>query len=268
METQNKISAKYEKKLNLNRILIIPAFVTIAILLTGPVSAQEKKKGMAGEKERIVSNESGRGPILEIEFTKGPSHNHPLMAVWVEDTAGNYIQSLFVARSIAKGTFRYVENRSGEWSEGEARRPAALPYWGHQRGVKAEDGLYIPDPDNPLPDAYSGATPKGSFILETRLDEPASEVFKVLFEINQPWDWNDYWSNPKYPDDEAYRTSSQPAVIYSATVNLKDDKNEYPMKVAGRAHHSGRDGRLYQDTETLTTALEITDSIVVRVREN
>jgi hypothetical protein len=37
------------------------------------------------------------------------------------------------------------------------------------------------------------------------------------------------------------------------------------MQVIGRSHHSGADGNLYKDIETLTTALQIADKVVVRV---
>ena len=85
------------------------------------------------------------------------------MAIWVEDTSGKYIQDLYVAESIAKGVFRHGIGSEGKWKPGEIRRPAALPYWGHKRGIKADDGLYIPSAKNPLPDAYTGATPTESF---------------------------------------------------------------------------------------------------------
>ena len=41
-----------------------------------------------------------------------------------------------------------------------------LPYWSHKRGVIASDGLYMPEPENPVPDAYSGATPVKGFVLK------------------------------------------------------------------------------------------------------
>ncbi|MCK7540183.1 MAG: hypothetical protein MZV63_59435 [Marinilabiliales bacterium] len=45
------------------------------------------------------------------------------------------------------------------------RAPQTLPYWSHKRGIRASDGLYMPDPENPVADAYSGATPTTSFVL-------------------------------------------------------------------------------------------------------
>ena len=49
--------------------------------------------------------------------------------------------------------------------DGTKRAPQTLPYWAHKRGIKATDGLYMPDHQNPVPDAYTGATPVTGFIL-------------------------------------------------------------------------------------------------------
>jgi hypothetical protein len=129
----------------------------------------------------------------------------------------------------------------------------------------AEDGFYLPTPENPVPDAFSGATPRNDFILNTRLDKEAPKVFNVLLEINQPWDWNDYWTNSKYMDDYEYKSSAQPAVIYQATIDLNSNTKEFEMKVIGHGHYSGRDGQLYTDVTTLTSALQIAGKIVVKV---
>ena len=48
--------------------------------------------------------------------------------------------------------------------------PRHLPYWAHKRGVLASDGLFMPEPENPVPDAYSGATPVTGFTLNSRAD--------------------------------------------------------------------------------------------------
>ena len=240
-----------------------------AIFLASPVvNAQKqdgKKKNKSQPVESFSTNTDGSGQQLTIEFSKGEAHNHPLMAVWVEDTSGNYIQTLYVAQSIATGIFAHGDNSTGQWTKGAIRRPAALPYWAHKRGVVADDGLYMPTPDQPIPDAYSGATPPGDFILNTHLDMDGPTVFNVLLEINQPWDWNDYWTNSKYMDDYDYKSSSQPAVVYLATIDLNSSAKEVEMKLIGHSHYSGKDGNLYTDVSTMTTALDIARSIVVKV---
>jgi hypothetical protein len=254
-------------KLKCNAPVILLLFPAI-FLSVSPVFSQKqegKKKKQIQPVESFTTNGNGSGPQLAIEFSKGESHNHPLMAVWVEDTSGKYIQTLYVAQSIAAGIFARGDNSTGQWTRGEVRRPAALPYWAHKRGVLAADGLYMPTPDHPVPDAYSGATPHNDFILNTRLDKEGPKIFNVLLEINQPWDWNDYWNNTKFMDDYDYKSSSQPALVYRVTIDLNSSIKEAEMKVIGHSHYSGKDGNLYTDTSTLTTALQIAGKIVVKV---
>jgi hypothetical protein len=47
-------------------------------------------------------------------------------------------------------------------------------------------------------------------------------------EINHPWDWNEYWTNAKYPDDEENKNSCQTALVYRAIVNLDNAEKTYP----------------------------------------
>ena len=96
-----------------------------------------------------------------------------------------------------------------------------------------------------------------------RSDKMISGKFRVLMEINQTWDWNSHWTNSKFPDDPEYRTSSQPALVYAADVDTDSSQKEFLMKVIGRSHHSGADGNLYSDLNTITTALEIVSEIKV-----
>lgn len=215
--------------------------------------------------EKISTLEHAEGHQLEIIFEPGRRHNHPLMAFWIEDTSGIYIQSLFVAQSIAEGYFRHGDASSGRWQPGPLRRPAALPYWGHKRGVKAPDGFYLPTREDPMPDAVTGATPKAAFVLHSSTRHREPRVFNILMEINQSWDWNQHWHNNKYPEDLHYKTSSQPALVYKVTVDLNNLQDEYIMQPIGHSHWSGASGELFNDLSTLTTALDIAREIKVRV---
>lgn len=235
----------------------------VFVFTSNDLSAQKRKKEKQVEHLIFQTNPNGNGIEMSIEFTKGSSHNHPLMAIWVEDMDGNYVQTLYVAQSIAKGYFSYGDKSTGRWKAGEISRPAALPYWAHKRNVKNDIGNYMPKPGFEVADAYTGATPKGNFNLETKTDKMISGKFRVLMEINQTWDWNSHWTNSKFPDDPEYRTSSQPALVYAADVDTDSTQKEYLLKVIGRSHHSGADGKLYSDLDTITTALEIVSEIKV-----
>jgi hypothetical protein len=239
--------------------------IIVLIILSMGTKAQQTKKEKS-DKYIFATNQQGEGLGIEIHFNKGPAFYYPLMAIWIEDMDGNFLQTLYVSESIAKGIFNYGEIRDNRWVNGAKRRPAALPYWGHKRGIQATDGFYLPTPENPVVDAYTGATPTTDFILKTKADTLLPSEFRILFEINQSWDWNTYWTNNKYPEDSHYKTSAQPAVVYATEIDLSAEKEIYEMKPVGHSHYSGKDGNLYPDLSTLTTALQIVDKIVVKLK--
>ncbi len=205
---------------------------------------------------------------LEFDLAVGKYHNHPSFAIWVEDLEGNYIETLYVTQYFAKGVFGHGEVQEGKWKNepGEVRRPAALPYWSHKRNIKANDGLYAPAPETAVPDALTGATPKGNFMLNTGSKLGSDKNFKVLFEVNQAWDSNDYWTNSKFPDDFDYKTSLQPALVYEATIEPESAKTEYNLSAIGHSEPSGKTGDLFNDLTTITTAKEIFSKILVRIK--
>jgi len=213
----------------------------------------------------FTTNETGSGPWITVEFQRGESFYYPLMAVWLEDMDGKYIQSLFVPKSVATSVFRFGEVRDREWQPGVRRYPQTLPYWAHKRNIKAPDGLYMPDPENPVPDAYSGATPITGFVMSSRSDNPINTQVRIMLEVNQNWDWNEYWTNDLYPDDEYYKRSCQPALVYEGILDPAFPERKVVMKPVGHSHHSGATGELFPDLSTITTALNIADTITVRL---
>ncbi len=216
----------------------------------------------------IVTNSNGNGFIFELSFEKGKKHHYPLMAVWIEDAEGNFIQTLFVAQSVAKGEFQHATARQGQWVSGPLRRAATLPYWAHKQNRLTNNPDPFPSPENPVPDAYSGATPSGNFILNSKSDSKLNRPFRVWFEINQFFDFNDFWTNNKYPDDKDYKTSGQPALVYASDIiNPKEMPAEFTLKLIGHSHWSGKDGSLYTSLQTMSTALDIVKEIRVKVRE-
>lgn len=205
---------------------------------------------------------------LEIEFQKGKAFNHPSFAVWTEELEGNYIETLYVSGYVAKGRFGFGEIEPGKWKNepGEARRPATLPYWAHKRNIKSPDGLFIPSPQTEVPDALTSATPRTSFKLETATSLQEIKKFRVLIEINQAWDANEFWTNNKFGDDTNYFGSLQPALVYAVTVDPNDVETEYYLNPVGHSHPTGANGVLFTDLTTLTTAKEIASKIIVRFK--
>jgi hypothetical protein len=257
------------KKLNKNQITILFMIQRISIFsLILFLVGCAPRKAVDNEKIFIRTLPENATLQLEVEFIRGKAFNHPSFAIWTEDMEGNYIETLYVTAYVAKGRFAYGELAPGKWQNepGEARRPATLPYWAHKRNIEAPDGLYIPSTETAVPDALSSATPRGSFNLETATSHPGKGKFRVLLEINQAWDSNEFWTNNKFPGDINYLSSFQPALVYAVTVDPDKKNTEYYLNPIGHSHYAGTDGELYTDLTTLTTARDIAQKIIVRLR--
>lgn len=202
------------------------------------------------------------GTALMLKFEKGKQHNHPLFAVWLADSNGKFLETLYVSESIGKGVFPRVDRKKGAWMAGSIQRPAALPYWAHQRNIPNEFGSYNPTPAHPELDGNTGATPQSSFILNLKSSKVLNGTYTVFVELNQSWDWNEFWYNDRFPGNKEYMTSSQPALVYSVVIDTRQ-KQAYSMKPVGHSSYDGADGSLTTDLSTLTTALRIAKSLTV-----
>ncbi|MDD2196937.1 MAG: hypothetical protein PHW91_07080 [Bacteroidales bacterium] len=239
--------------------------ITSLIFLITFSGCGSSPKTQPQEKTETISTQPfPNGTPIAISFEKGEEFYHPLIVFWLEDDKGQFIETLYASQSIATGTFKYGVAEGKRWRKGEKRKPAALPYWGHRRGIKAPDGLFLPTPKDPLPDAITGATPTNSFTINTKINAD-TEYVKIFMEINQTWDWNHYWHNNLYPDDDDYKTSCQPALVYMAKVKLSENGSIHEMVPIGHSHPSGKTGELFPDISNHTTALKIVKSITVKV---
>jgi hypothetical protein len=127
--------------------------------------------------------------------------------------------------------------------------------------------LYIPSTENPLPDALTSATPKSNFRLNSSLSEMKSGKFRILLEINQPWDSNKFWTNDKFPGDSNYFGSLQPSLVYAATIDPANMEEPVFLNPIGHGHPSGTSGQLFTDLTTLTTAKEIIHSVKILLKK-
>lgn len=184
--------------------------------------------------------------------------NPPQFAIWIEDTSGNYISTVFVTHKIA----------CEEWQSNKGnRRKESLPHWCHQRGVVYDDGLLLPTKEKPLTDGITGATPredKTIVITQINLKKP----FIIKAEFNHSVDFNnDYPKNAK-EGDEAYsggsEGSGQPAVIYAATI-YPETQNAF-LELIGHSSPDGSTGNIYPELQNLTSAKSIVESIYLTIK--
>ncbi len=241
------------------------SFLFVSLLFLGGCKSGQLRQSALEEKTVITKEYSNEGDRLTISMLPGKHHNYPSFAIWVEDVYGQLIQTLFVTRSIANGYFRHGQTGEGRWltEAGEAVRPAALPYWLHKREGYDPDKPSLPSRDNPFPDAYTGATPPAALQLEVNSLNEMPDIYRLLVEVNQPWDFNDYWHNNRFPDHADYKTSAQPSVIYAVTIGKTSATEVYYLNPIGHGHYAGENGSLYTDLSTFTTALDIFKEIKV-----
>jgi len=185
--------------------------------------------------------------------------NPPQFAVWMEDTSGNYLSTIYVTSKIA--TESWIANKGN-------RRKEALPHWCHQRGVEYEDGFMLPTKENPFTDGITGATPKTDKNIKLALNE-IEYPFVVKAEINHSTDWNDYYPKNAKKDDENFSGgksgSGQPALIYSGLIDENNESIE--LKIIGHSSVDGSDGLIYNDIEKITSAKSIIKLIKVNIME-
>ncbi|HPR32809.1 MAG TPA: hypothetical protein PLK12_11965 [Prolixibacteraceae bacterium] len=244
--------------MNLNHLSIGAGILFILSGCSGPKMTESVPE--------IINTHSGiSGLPFQIEFTKGKNHNHPTFAFWLEDLEGNYRETLYVTKSLGTGIYGHGRPEYGKWNStpGPSQNPSSLPYWLHKRKPTTKDKILLPTPDYPVPDAITAATPKGDFVLNSVSPKELPTKFRLLLEINQPWDWNEYWHNERYPGEPDYNNSCQPSLVYAVTIDLDDSLKEYYMNPIGHGHYAGKDGRLYTDLSTFTTALHIVDKVKV-----
>ncbi|TQV85406.1 hypothetical protein [Aliikangiella coralliicola] len=238
--------------------------------------------------------DSHTGPTLTIDLRKGRYFTWPQYAIWVEDIEGNFIQPIYVTSKLAKNNFVNKVTKidsnivfdshvflsgdvdlsttfeSGVFPESktERARPESLPVFLYKNMSSTNDDKLIPDGDSAIADAYTGATINQSILLTSNLNTRVKNRFKIRLEINTSFDFNEFYSSDRFPNDRIYSGdgySAQPSLVYEAIISLDDTQKLYAMELIGRGHHSGKDGNIYPDLENITTAREIIDRVIVEV---
>ncbi len=183
--------------------------------------------------------------------------NAPQIAIWTEDFEGNFLSTIYVSEKMAKQSWM---------AAGGNRRKESLPCWSHAQGKLYSDGLYLPTKNDPLPDAVTGATPKGSFTADIQMNEDIKQ-FVVKCEFNHSVDFNEYYPKDAKEGDSNYSGgkmgSGQPAIVYQVVVDSDTGQKEFKGELIGHSSTDGSDGNIYPDTSKLTTALNIVKSVTV-----
>ena len=242
--------------------------------------------------EKLLGNEQGFE--FTVDMRKGPYFLWPQYAIWVESMEGEFIQPIYVTSALAQNNFankvtkvdkdvvldshlmftkkvdpsKVFQGVKEVETKGDRFRHESLPVFLHKLAQQNGNSVDKVKQGNLSIDAYSGATITDNFLLATRLQSAQPSKVKIRIEINNSFDFNEYYSSNRFPDDPVYSGngySAQPSLVYEAIVDINSGQKYFPMTLAGHGHHSGKDGKLYHDMENFTTALQLIDRVIVEL---
>lgn len=249
----------------------LPPISTVA---TFGYDLKKSSEGPKGEYAIIDLSADAAAPKLNLFFKAGPEYHSapqpiflnitytsvPQIVVWMETLEGKYIDTLYITGKASNSSYN-----SQDPEIDVIRRPEALPYWSHKRGIKASDGLYTPDHNNSDLDGIAAATPKVDY--QVTMSAPRMGQYKLMIEVNRSYDFNEYYNKTRFPDDAIYSgtgSSGQPSLIYESIIDSQQT-GQHLFRLVGHGHHSGQDGSLYTDLTNITTAKQILDFIVANI---
>lgn len=160
------------------------------------------------------------------------SKRAPQIAVWVEDSDGTYVDTLFVTKK-ASGNKWIGSPKNG--------RPESLPDWYRAKGQNPAEKISKDEVD-----ATTSATPKKGIVISKDLELEKGKTYVFKCQVNQSFDYNEYYTKKNSGVD------GQPAVLYAG--EMIPDGKEIEIKL-----------ELKTKKDFLTTADKIIESIYVIV---
>jgi hypothetical protein len=193
-----------------------------------------------------------------IAFIFKPANGVTQFAIWVEDSTGEYVGTVYVTNFIGR---RGGGNRTGDSDidSNDGNRLSALPIWAHRRGViDTTYGIvnYYPpassQPSYPEDlDAVSRPSPNATLQTKSwRLPGLPQGRYFCWIEANRSFDFNPFHRYSFY--------RGQPSVAWNATLEAADapDSNA-ALDYAGYGSPDGSDGILHAPDSTITTAADL-----------
>lgn len=233
--------------------------IIAAIFLLGSCASCRKEELHFKQDDLRIEVKTGEKWIHNFPLFLGITKpNPPQFAIWMEDTEGNYLTTIFATYKIAT---------EGWVSNGGNRRKEALPYWCHKRGVTYPDGLMLPTKASPLTDGITGATPTADKEFQVKLKTIKLPVV-IVAEFNHSIDFNSFYTESASPGTDSYsggkEGSGQPAVVYMDTLRANMATPLF-LKLVGHSSPDGSNGILYRDMTSITSAQKIVSYIKVEI---
>lgn len=129
------------------------------------------------------------------------------------------------------------------------------------------NGGYMPSKKMPLPDSVTAATPRP--LQETIITSGVNadnESLYLYVEVNHSNDWNQYYRQEAEPEaGNSSHDNGQPSVIYRTEIDFSKT-GTYELTPIGTGDVNGRDGIIDNDMSKLTSALQIVNTIKVKIQ--
>jgi len=240
-------------------------FITLMLLISNLCSCQSELLEFE-QGDLMASVEQGEEWLHDFPLFLGiTKKNPPQIAIWLEDTAGNYLATVYASHKIATGSWQ---------AAGGNPRYEALPHWDYKRSIQAnrEEGASVASSTTrpALPDGVSGATPRSGFSVKLRPSTAALTRFTLKVEVNHSTDFNSAYPKTASKGDANYSGgkdgSGQPALVYAVDVNLLSGEKLFEAVLTGHSSPDGSDGEVVSDVSQCTTALNIVKRITVTVK--
>ena len=134
---------------------------------------------------------------LNFEFGEGNGSNaNNIYVIWIENETENFLQNIFICDKLISGGLQGT----------------ALPYWKINKYPNSLESEI---------DAVTAATIRNrDFTVPITLTNNSIRSFTIYFEIDHSWDSNDWFND-------------QPAILYSADINLDNSSTEYELSHIG-----------------------------------
>ena len=171
----------------------------------------------------------------------------PQFALWIQNGNGNFSQTIFATKKASNKKWIFAPKDG---------RPESLPVWYNSCKTSS-----ILESENEI-DAVTSATPKGSFEIARKIQLAEGEKYFVFAEVNKSFDYNEFY--PKDADKNSTEYSGvngQPSAVYRAELSFENPDAE--LELVGTGSLDGKSGSVEYKTETLTTAKNLVEKIVV-----
>lgn len=171
----------------------------------------------------------------------------PQFALWIQDENGSFCQTVFATKKASKKKWIFAPKDG---------RPESLPVWYHSCRKN-----YAPESENEM-DAVTSATPKGSFEISQKIQLEDEKKYFVFAEVNKSFDYNEFYPKDAGKNSAGYsEVNGQPSAVYRAEISLEN--HEAKLELFGTGSPDGKSSSIEDKTETLTTAKNLVEKIVV-----